>query len=52
LELLDSPTLPVSPYFPNRPVVAGTGLFVGLACAVGFGLWRYWKAPLPTVVAR
>src|ERR1700722_8005266 len=29
LELLDPPTLPFNAYFPNRPMVAGTGFFVG-----------------------
>jgi LPS O-antigen subunit length determinant protein (WzzB/FepE family) len=52
LELLDPPSLPLNPVFPNRPVVAGTGLLFGLACAVGFGLWRYFRGPLPTVTAQ
>ncbi len=52
LELLDPPSLPLNPIFPNRPMVAGTGLFIGLAAAVGLGLWRYFRAPLPAVAAQ
>lgn len=51
LELLDPATLPLHPYFPNRPVVTGTGLFVGLAGAVALGIWRRYKTPLPAVAA-
>ena len=52
LELLDPPSLPLNPVSPNRAVVVGMGLFIGLAAAVGLGLWRYFRAPLPAVAAR
>ena len=51
LELLDPASLPLHPYFPNRPVAAGTGLFAGLLAAVMFGIWRYYRTPLPAVAA-
>jgi hypothetical protein len=40
LELLDPPSLPLDAYFPNRPMAVGSGLFIGLAAAIGLGLWR------------
>jgi outer membrane lipoprotein SlyB len=40
LELLDPPSLPLNAYFPNRPMAVGSGLFIGLAAAIGLGLWR------------
>jgi hypothetical protein len=52
LELLDPPSLPLNPFSPNRAVVAGMGLFIGLAGAVGLGLWRNFRTPLPAVAAR
>jgi capsular polysaccharide biosynthesis protein len=52
LELLDPASFPVHAYFPNRPMVAGTGGFVGLGCAVLFGFWRFFKRSLPAVAAR
>lgn len=52
VELIDPPSLPLRAYFPNRPVVTGTGLFVGLAGAVALGIWRRFKTPLPVVAAR
>jgi hypothetical protein len=52
LELLDPPTLPFNAYFPNRPMVAGTGFFVGLVGAIMLGVWRHFKRSLPVVAAR
>ena len=40
IELLDPPSLPLNPVFPNRPMVASSGLFLGLACAVMLKLSR------------
>jgi capsular polysaccharide biosynthesis protein len=52
LQLVEPPSLPAHPYSPNRPVVAGGGFFFGLIAAVGVGLWRYLRAPLPAVAAQ
>jgi hypothetical protein len=38
--LIDTPSLPLRAYFPNRPVVAGSGLSIGLACAILLGVRR------------
>jgi hypothetical protein len=43
VELLDPPSLPWQPTSPNRPVVEGMGLFVGLAAAVGLGVRRHFR---------
>ena len=51
LELLDPPTLPQNAYFPKRPMVVGTGLFVGLVGAIMLGVWRHFKKSLPVVAA-
>jgi capsular polysaccharide biosynthesis protein len=40
IELLDPPSLPLNPVFPNRAMVASSGLFLGLACAVVMKLSR------------
>jgi hypothetical protein len=40
------------PYSPKREMVAGAGLFVGLLAAVMFGIWRYYRTPLPAVAAQ
>jgi hypothetical protein len=40
LQLLDPASLPIQPYFPNRPMVTALGLLVGLGCAIALGLWR------------
>jgi hypothetical protein len=45
-EILDPASLPLNPIFPNRAVIAGMGLFVGLAAAV---LLRVVKRSLPVV---
>lgn len=52
LEWLDPPTLPQNAYFPNRPMVVGTGFFVGLVGAIMLGVWRHFKRSLPVVAAR
>ncbi len=52
LEMLQAAGLPLTPYFPYRPKIAGYGLFVGLACAVLLGVRRHYKTPLPVVAAR
>jgi hypothetical protein len=52
MELLDPASLPLHPYFPKREMVVGTGLFVGLLAAVMFGIWRYYRTPLPAVAAQ
>jgi len=52
VELLDPASLPRNPKFPNRPMFAGTGLFLGLGCAIAWGIWRYYKKPLPLVAAQ
>lgn len=51
LELLDPPTLPINPYFPNRPVAAGTGVLVGFAAAMMLGFWRRYKGSVPAAAA-
>jgi capsular polysaccharide biosynthesis protein len=51
LELLDPPTLPQNAYFPNRPMVAGTGFFLGLVGATLLGVWRHFKRSLAVVAA-
>jgi hypothetical protein len=51
IKLVDPPSLAVLPTSPNRPVIEGMGLFVGLAAAVGLGLWRCYRGPLPMVAA-
>jgi hypothetical protein len=51
LELLDPATLASIHTSPNRPVIEGIGLFVGLATAVGLELRRYRRGPLPMVAA-
>jgi capsular polysaccharide biosynthesis protein len=43
IELLDPPSLPLHPVFPNRPMVASSGLFLGLACAVMLKLSRSFR---------
>ena len=46
LEMLDPATLPYNPFYPNRAMVAGVGLSIGLGCAVLLGLWRmFGKRP-------
>jgi len=52
LEMLDPASLPLHPYSPKREIVVGSGLFVGLLAAVMFGIWRYYKTPLPAVAAQ
>jgi uncharacterized protein involved in exopolysaccharide biosynthesis len=52
LELIDPASLSLRPYFPNRPVVTGTGLLAGLALAVVVGIWERYKRSLPAVAAR
>jgi hypothetical protein len=52
IELLDPASLAQRPTFPDRPMFASTGLFLGLGCAVAWGVWRYYKRPLPLVAAR
>ncbi len=52
LELLDPASLPLHPVSPKREVVVGIGLFAGLLAAVMFGIWRYYKTPLPVVAAQ
>ena len=51
LEWLDPATLPQNAYFPNRPMVVGTGFFVGLVGAIMLGIWRHFKKSLPVVAA-
>ena len=52
VELLDPASLPLHAYSPKREMVAGAGLFAGLLCAVMFGIWRYYRTPLPAVAAQ
>ena len=52
LALLDPASLPLRPYFPNRPAAVETGILVGLGCAVVLGIWGRYKRPLPAVAAR
>jgi capsular polysaccharide biosynthesis protein len=52
MELVEAASVPARAYSPDRPVVAGGGLFFGLMAAVGIGLWRCFRAPLPSVAAR
>jgi uncharacterized protein involved in exopolysaccharide biosynthesis len=52
MELLDPASLSIRPYSPKREMVVGTGLFAGLLAAVMFGIWRYYKTPLPEVAAQ
>jgi capsular polysaccharide biosynthesis protein len=52
MELLDPASLPLHPFSPKREIVAGTGLFVGLLAAIMFGIWRYYRTPLPTGAAH
>jgi uncharacterized protein involved in exopolysaccharide biosynthesis len=52
LEMLDPASLPRHASSPKRGVVVGSGLFVGLLAAVMFGIWRYYKTPLPAVAAQ
>jgi uncharacterized protein involved in exopolysaccharide biosynthesis len=40
LELLDPASLPLNPHFPNRAMIAGTGLCAGVALAVALGIRR------------
>jgi len=47
VELLDPASLPVDPSFPDRPIAAVVGLFLGLACAIAMGIWRNWKGSYP-----
>jgi hypothetical protein len=49
IKLVDPPSLGRQPTSPNRPVIEGMGSFVGIAAAVGLGLWRYFRGPLPVV---
>ncbi len=42
---LDPPSLPLQPTSPNRPVIAGMGLFVGLLSAIGLGSFRNFRSP-------
>jgi hypothetical protein len=49
LELLDPASLSLYPYFPNRPVVVGAGLLIGLAFAVLMGVRGRYKGSLPSV---
>lgn len=51
LELLDPPTLPMTPRVPDRPLVVGAGFFLGLLCAVMVGIRRYYGRPLQRVAA-
>jgi hypothetical protein len=47
VELVDSPSLPVDPSFPDRPIASEAGFALGLACAIAMGIWRYWKGSFP-----
>jgi capsular polysaccharide biosynthesis protein len=47
VELIDPASLPLRPYFPNRPVAVETGILVGLACAMVLGIWdRFLRSRL------
>jgi hypothetical protein len=44
LEVTDSGSLARGPEFPGRVTAAGSGLLVGVACAVIWGMWRNYKS--------
>jgi uncharacterized protein involved in exopolysaccharide biosynthesis len=45
--LLDPPSLPLDPSYPNRPAASEAGFSVGIACAVALGIWRYYRGSFP-----
>ena len=52
VELLQPASLPKEPSFPDRPVAAGSGLSIGLVCAIGLGIWRYFRGSFPWEAAK
>lgn len=47
LDVLDPPSLPITPISPNRATFTATGAGTGLACAILIALFRRKPAPMP-----